>query len=414
MLLAGTETIKITSEQGSWITLSMSVGGLVGCAVSCLLIDKIGRKKTILLTFLPNFFSSAILIAANSVLVFCTARILAGIAFGIAVGVIPHYIGEISDPEIRGSLGTILAIFSLLGFLFINIVGFYVTITTSSWITSAIPVIFLVSFIWMPESPYYLIKIGEFEKAEKSLAKFKGTSDIDDDFRILKESVVTQIEQKTTISEFKQKSNRKALFIIFLLLNGKHMTGISPIDAYAQLIFQEVFPTICPLVIILIYYTTRLVMTILSSFVTYKIGRRPLLLTSFFGCFITLFFLALYLHLEIQNAAFLPVLFLEGHAIFYSFLTPIPLSVLGELFPMNVKIYASVFYEVYLYIITVFVIEIFQELSDLYGVEIPFFVFSVSCLVHLVLIYKFVFETKGKTLCEIQKYLQEKYPQINK
>ncbi|XP_015836891.1 facilitated trehalose transporter Tret1-like [Tribolium castaneum] len=413
VLLNGTNTLKITSVEGSWITMSMSFGGLIGCVVSCLLINKIGRKKTILLTFCPNFLSSVVLAFANSVPVFCTARVLSGVAFGIAIGVIPHYIGEIADPEIRGSLGTLVTIFSLSGFLFINIVGSYVTIQTSSWISATIPVLFLLTFIWMPESPYYLVMIGECDQAEQTLAKLKGTRDVFDEFQNLKESLVTQIIHKTNVTEiFRQKSNRKALLIIFILLNGKQMTGISPLDAYAQLIFQKIFPQLSPLSIILVYYLTRLFLAIVSSFLSRKIGRRPLLLISFFGCSITLFLLAFYLHLQSLNMikaqyfSILPILFLEAFAVFYSFLTPVPLSILGELFPMNVKTFASIFYEVYLYLVTLFVIKLFQEVSDHYGIETPFFIFATLTLIHTILIYKFVFETKGKTLYEIQKCLE--------
>jgi MFS family permease len=210
---------------------------------------------------------------------------------------------------------------------------------------------------------------------------------------------------------FTKKSNRNALLIVFILLNGKQLTGIGPIDAYAQLIFEEIFDTLSPLLITLIYYFTRLVMVIVSSFLTDRVGRRPMLFVSFFGSFLSLFLLSCFLYVKNHNLvdtshyAFLPILFLEGFAVFYSLLTSIPLSVLGELFPMNVKVFASIFYEVYLYAITLSVIKCFQVMSDNFGMESAFLTFSLSCLVHLFFIYKFVLETKGRTLNEIQKYL---------
>lgn len=411
-MLNGTDTIKITSSEGSWITLSMNVGGLIGCILTSLLADQCGRKKTILITAFPFFASSIILAYAGSVIVFCLARIISGVASGMAIAVIPHYIGEIADPNVRGTLGTFITISNLIGFLFINIVGTFLSITTSSLISCAIPILLLLTFVWMPESPYYLIMRGKLDQAQNALKKLKGRNDVREEFDDLRDTVVTQIKNKGNVRElFTKKSNRNALLIVFILLNGKQLTGIGPIDAYAQLIFEEIFDTLSPLLITLIYYFTRLVMVIVSSFLTDRVGRRPMLFVSFFGSFLSLFLLSCFLYVKNHNLvdtshyAFLPILFLEGFAVFYSLLTSIPLSVLGELFPMNVKVFASIFYEVYLYAITLSVIKCFQVMSDNFGMESAFLTFSLSCLVHLFFIYKFVLETKGRTLNEIQKYL---------
>ncbi|KAJ3650164.1 hypothetical protein Zmor_021868 [Zophobas morio] len=411
-LLNGTDSIRVSSSEGSYITVSLGIGGLIGCVVAYFISDNFGRKKTILVTCIPFFVSSILLAYAKSVPIFCLSRLISGIASGMAFAVIPHYLGEIADPEIRGTLGTMVPIFNLIGFLFINTVGYYVSITTSSLITSVIPFILLLSFVWMPESPYYLIMIGQSDAAEKSLRQLKGKKDVSQELNDLNDTVLTQMKRKGKLSElFTKKSNQRALFMVFILLNGKQWTGIGPIDAYAQLIFQQMFETLSPLLITLVYYLTRFGMVIVSSFLVDKVGRRPVLIISFIGSAITLFLLALFLYIksntsiDTTNYGFLPIIFLEGFAIFYSFLTSVPLSILGELFPMNVKSFASIFYEVYLYGITLIVIKCFQVLSDNFGMESSFFIFAMSCLIHLVLVYKYVIETKGRSLEEIQKYL---------
>ncbi|RZC40093.1 Sugar tr and/or MFS 1 domain containing protein [Asbolus verrucosus] len=413
-MLNGTNTIQITSDEGSWITISMGLGGLIGCIITSFLTDTFGRKKTILLTAFPNFIASLLLAYANSVIVFCVARIISGVASGMTIAVIPHYLGEIADPKIRGTLGTIIPIFNLVGFLFINIVGTYLTITVSSLVSSVFPVLLLLTFAWMPESPYYLIMKGNFDGAQKSLKKLKGVSDVLDELNRLKETVVKQIGNRGKIVElFTKKSNRNALLIVFILLNGKQFTGIGPIDAYAQLIFQQIFDNLSPLLITLIYYMTRLIMVIVSSFFADRIGRRPILIVSFFGCAVTLFLLAIYLYMkshttvDVTEYRILPILFLEGFAVFYSFLTSVPLTILGELFPMNVKVFASIFYQTYLYIITAVVIKLFQLMTDNFGMEMSFFVFAISCVFHLILIFQFVLETKGQSLEEIQDCLHK-------
>lgn len=88
------------------------------------------------------------------------------------------YLGEISDKEIRGFLGTLLTTMINLGSLFIFTIGPFLAYTPLNWICFSVPVIFLFSCLWIPESPYFYLKINEFDKAAEEMMKLKSIKNI--------------------------------------------------------------------------------------------------------------------------------------------------------------------------------------------------------------------------------------------
>lgn len=106
---------------------------------------------------------------AKSVVVLNVARIIAGAADGATFTAVPMYLGEIAGPSIRGLLGSSCSVTYIFGILLINCVGLYLSIPVTALISSVLPVFLLFTFIWMPESPYYLIMRGRLEDARRSL-----------------------------------------------------------------------------------------------------------------------------------------------------------------------------------------------------------------------------------------------------
>jgi MFS family permease len=404
--------LKITRDESLWITLVFFLGTLIGCSISLAVTDKFGRKPTILMTAVPFFISFITLAYAKSIIVFYIIRIIAGVATGLTLVVLPLYICEIADPQIRGALGTFIYIFNLLGFLFMNVLGSYVSIKISSLIFSTIPMTLTLTFIWMPESPYFLAMKQNFIEARISLVKFNRQMNVENDFERLRDVVKAETENSGKFCEiFTKLSNRKALFIEFILLNGKQLTGDDLFDVYAQLIFAQFLQTVSPTLIVAVYYVIKLIMTVISSLLIDTVGRRPVLFFSFLFSGIILLLLGIYLYLKLHTTVhvssleYIPISLLILFAVFYSFIAPVPAIMVGELFPMNVKVFASLLCEIYFAILSMIVIYFFEMTYRYLGTDVSFFTFSFSCFFHFVLVYFFVLETKGKTLEEIQTTL---------
>lgn len=114
-LTAKDSPIPTTNEEGSWCAVAPLLGSPFGAIAAAFLADRIGRKYTTIL-MAPIVSACFILIAfANSIWVITGLRFIIGSVEGGLYTTLPMYIGEISDPKIRGFLTATIAIFAITG-----------------------------------------------------------------------------------------------------------------------------------------------------------------------------------------------------------------------------------------------------------------------------------------------------------
>lgn len=390
------------------------IGALLGSGIVGATVDILGRKRTIILSSFP-FLAAWIMVAySKSILVLYIARFIAGVADGWVFTAVPMYIGEIAEPKIRGMLGTSVSVSWIFGILLINIIGSHLSITVTALISSILPIVSLLTFIWMPESPYYLLMKENLNEARRSLQIFRGLSDVDSELNRISNAIKTQMENTGKFFDLVTvKSNRKALFIMMILRAAQQFSGTTAITFYTQYIFKETGDNISPELATIIYVSVQLVLAMFSSSIVDKAGRKPLLIISSIGSAITLliegsyFYLKLCTDINIDSFSIVPVVSLIAFVVVFSLgMQTIPLLMLGELFPANVKASALCFADIYFSILATIVSKFFQIVKDSFGIYVPFFVFSFCCLLGLIAVIFFVPETNGKTLEDIQMYLR--------
>ena len=149
--------LVITKEQGSWVSSLLALGAILGAVPSGPMADKLGRKKTLLLLAAPFLLSWVIIIFAYKLWLIYLARFIIGAAVGAACVVVPTYISEIAETSTRGSLGAMFQLFITVGILLAFIFGTVMSYTTFAIVCALIEVGFLGSFIFMPESPIWLV-----------------------------------------------------------------------------------------------------------------------------------------------------------------------------------------------------------------------------------------------------------------
>lgn len=206
--------------------------------------------------------------------------------------------------------------------------------------------------------------------------------------------------------------NRKALFIVFGLRTVQQFSGTMAITFYAKSIFSE-SNHLSSNVSTLIYFVIHLGVCFMSSAIVDKSGRRPLLIISIIGSAIALFLEGLYFFLhncteiDVASYGYLQIIALVGFVIMFSLgMQTIPILILCEMFPTNVKAFALCLADIYFSIIASLVSKFFQFMKDNFGMHVPFFAFTACCVVGLAFIVFCVPETKGKTLEDIQKDLK--------
>lgn len=389
------------------------IGDFLGAPLAAWFADIIGRKYGILITALPTFLAWMILAFANSTLKFCIGRFISGIGEGIFFIVYPMYVGEVTEPKIRGVLGCTLSVSLIIGTLAINSFAPFLSIRDSALVSSVFPIILVVLFYWMPESPCYLLMKGKSEEAAKSLY-FLRRCNTEKEIETLKSDVERQMSERGIYKDlFCIDSNRKALLIMIGIRSVQQLSGISAWGLFTQTIFIQAGGNISPIVSTLIYLMTQLILTILGSFLVDKYGRRPLLILSCLGSGIALTIGGIYFYLkemteiDITPISWVPILVMVSFIIVFGVgMGTVPSLMLGELFSASIKGKALCIMCIYNSAMVSTTSMIFSFLSETFGMFAAFFVFGGLCFINIVFCYYFVPETKGKSLEDIQQYLK--------
>ncbi|ENN72263.1 hypothetical protein HUJ04_008746 [Dendroctonus ponderosae] len=408
----------ISSSEGALMAVMPLLGAIVGALTAANIVDYFGRKKTIIFTAVPFFLAWIMVAFAKTVMYLYLARFIAGVADGVTFTVVPMYIGEIAEPRIRGLLGSSCSVSWILGFLLINLIGSYLSISTTALVSSSLCVIAFVTFLWMPESPYYLLMRNKPEQAKESLRRFRGNADLDEEIKKMRVSIQTCSKARGRFFDlFTVASNRKAVIIVAGLRGFQQFSGTTAITFYAQEIFLQAGSNISSKQASIMYFTVMLIMTMVSSSIVDKAGRKPLLLISMTGSIIALFLEGTYFYIEKETSIdtssleYLPVAGLILFVIFFSVgMQSIPICLLGELFPTNVKAYALCLADVYFSLVAAIASKFLQVMMDNYGIHMAFYGFTICSILGLVFIICVVPETKGKSLEEIQHYLRGDQP----
>lgn len=345
----------------------------------------IGRRKAVILATVP-IYSSFLLIAFGTQLwCFFLARFLSGFSIGWYFVIIPNYVAEISEKHNRGRMSCFLVLNITLGNLLIYCMGPYLSLLASSFICLIAPTLLICLMLkYVPESPYYLMTVDRKLEAEESLRKLRGLSDVLQESEDIQRGIKATSQSRMT-DLFRKRSLIKCLLITIGLVTFQQFSGVNAILFYLQTVFletgSELEPEISSIVVAVVQFTSSTI----TPFLVDRLGRKFLLYVSGIGTLISLITLGLF---------------------FYTVgFGPMPFTILGEIFPQNVKSAASTLTvsisSCFTFITTLF----FPYLLQLVGFGISMWLFAAFCLVSLFFTYFFVPETKGKSLQEIQKML---------
>lgn len=231
---------EITRAQWDWIGSIITIG----CAISCLpigyLMQKFGRKWTMLSLVVPFVVGWALLIWAQNVAMMISGRFLIGLAGGAFCISAPLYSAEISEKEIRGIIGTFFQILINVGILFVYCIGPFLSVFWTNITCASVAVLFGVVFFFMPESPVYLITEDRIDDARSAFKWLRGSHydpqrEIED---IQEENEIRKQNQRSFGELISSKASKIAVFCGFGLCFFQQMSGINVVIFYATRIFE--------------------------------------------------------------------------------------------------------------------------------------------------------------------------------
>ena len=406
-LQADDSHIPVTNDESSWIAAFMVLGTIVGPIPTAWSVDRFGRKKTLLFAAIPLVAAWFLVGFAKSVFVLYVARFLSGISYGTVYSATPMYLGEIASDFIRGSIGTLLTVMAKTGILFVYAVGPYVSVQALAWILMSLPIVFVLVFIWLPESPYYLVDKNRTEDAQKSLQWLRGNDNIGQELEQMKVAIEKARLNKGTFKELFTRGNRRSLIIVLGLGACQQLCGSQAVIAYAQSFFEKVGSDLGSSESSIILAVVQLITAAFSSSIVDRLGRRPLLLISTSGSAVCTAIIGTYFFLEhdgvdVSDYTMVPFITIMIFIISYTIgLATVPFAILGEIFPSNIKAVAAAVYTMFASAVGFGVIKLYQVVSDDLGIFYTFWGFAVCSLLFVLFVWFLVPETKGKPLAQI-------------
>ncbi|XP_076244401.1 facilitated trehalose transporter Tret1 [Calliopsis andreniformis] len=415
------DPLQVSNDEIVWVVNLMYVGVGVGSIVPFLLMDRIGRKGTLLFATIPKIASWLLVGMAATVPQLYIGRILAGIGCGITYAVMPMYLGEVSSKRTRGPLGTLIAVLLNTGMMLAYGIGLLVSRFTMSMITVSIPIIFFVTFLWLPESSVFLTKKNKLTSAERTLKWVLGKDDVEEELEEIKRIVATEDHngEMTFLRSLKEAlvrhEHRRAFFIGVIVMSALSLTGAIPLLAYQSFIFEEAGFEISTNISITMTGCALVLAGTVCVMLVRVLGKRLLLLIAAPICVVSLLVLAVFFRLlssgyDVSNLRWIPTAFVMVYVLGYGLaLNPVPLAYIGEIFHVDVKVPAAIFSALYYAFTTTTVVKFYQVLQESYGTYMPITIFAAITVLVWILIYRYVPETEGKTLEEIQIELRRKY-----
>lgn len=407
--------IKMTQRQAEWMESLLLFGAFCGLPITAYVTDKIGRKKSLILSCSILIVTWTVIALANRVEYLDVMRFFQGIGLNMAFVAAPMYVGEISHKSIRGFLSSMIFIMNMLGVVIIYVTGPLLPYYVPSIIANAILIVEVVVFTSLPESPHYLTMKGKHAEALQSLRRFRRSSDVDEEYTDIKNTI--EEDNKLDKAAFKElitvKNYRKAILIMTALNFGQLFCSFEVIVMNLHEILSAAGSIyVSATTAGILFSIMNLVAATISSLVVDKFGRVKLLIFSIALTGMCLFSLALYYHLHIigfdtLGYSWVPIVTVMTYGIVFRIgLGMVPIVLTSELFASRIKSFGMTFADG-IYICSSFLaLQVFFFLRDHFGLHIPFYVFCICSMLTCLFVIFCVPETKGKSLEEIQRILK--------
>lgn len=410
----------ITVDELGWIGSFMPLGAAFCSLFTGTISDMLGRKLTMLVAIIPITIGWSLIIWSNSVTMIYFGRLLSGAVAGTYCVLAPMYSTEIAEKKIRGALGCFTQLNIALGIILATLLGSYLDIKLYSIICGCIPLLFGIIFVFMPESPFYLLKKGHEGKARESLKFFRGKNyDIEVDLEEIKNILKERGTFNMTMAQksLKTKGAKRACLIAFFLMIFRVFCGVDAITAYTSYILDFADLQMDHKVAIIVIFSLQAITGIVQAFLVDFVGRKLLLLLSIITTTAMAYVVGITIYckehdlIEPSNLEAVGYIPLAGLIIFYVGyalgLGPIPWMILSEIFPQEIKSVGSSIANFVSWMSTFIVVKLFLVVENNWGGEISFILLAVISTIGIFCLYFTVHETKGKSLVQIQQELNE-------
>ena len=424
-----TQLFQLDTLQQGWYVGCALVGSIVGVLFAGILSDKLGRKLTMVISavlFSTSALGCALSADFTQLVIY---RIIGGVGIGVVSIVSPLYISEVAVAQYRGRLVSLYQLAVTVGFLGAYLVNYQLLAWAESgtqlsvdWLNKVFitevwrgmlgmetlpAILFFIIIFFIPESPRWLIVRGKELKAVSILEKIYNS--ITEAKSQLKEtkSVLTS-ETRSEWSLLMKPGIFKAVIIgVCIAILGQFM-GVNAVLYYGPSIFENAGlsggDSLFYQVLVGLVNTLT---TILALVIIDKVGRKKLVYYGVSGMVVSLILIGLYF--LFGDSLGVSSLFLLVFFLFYVFCCAVSICavvfvLLSEMYPTKVRGLAMSIAGFALWIGTYLIGQLTPWMLQNLTPAGTFFLFAVMCVPYMLIVWKLVPETTGKSLEEIERY----------
>lgn len=379
-LLFISQAFSLTIFQEGMVVSILLIGALIGAAVAGNFADTRGRRFTLLFNTLIFIAGNGIAATASSFSALLAGRLIAGFGVGIASICAPLYLSEMAPPRRRGAFVSANQLAITLGILAAYICNLSFA-ESANWramfVVGIIPALIqFVGLLFLPESPSW------------------------------------SLQEKTTQSSWKRLLTPSLRFPLLLgigLSIAQQVTGINTVIYFAPKIFELVGSSaLLALLATVGIGVVNVIGTLFSLWVMDRVGRRILLLTGIGGMTIGMATLAYAFFAQSAASNFLAILGVIGYVTFFALgLGPITWVILSEIYPLSLRGRAIGIATFANWLFNYIVSLTFLDLLTYITPAGTFLLYALICLFSFYFVYRYVPETRGKTLEEIEASWQK-------
>ena len=402
----------ISDHTIEWIVSSMMFGAAVGAAGAGWLSASLGRKRSLILAAILFVAGSLLCGAAWSPQSLIAARIVLGLAIGLAAFTAPLYLAEVASEDNRGAMISLYQLMITIGIL-VAFLSDTVFSYSGNWRWMlgiiAIPgVLFLFGVLLLPDSPRWLMMRNRKDEAISVLQRLRGDAQI-----VAREAADIEEQLRTPQRGwhlFLENSNfRRSVALGVMLQLVQQFTGMNVVMYYAPRIFQDMgYDTASQMWFTAAVGLTNVLATFIAIGLVDRWGRKPILYTGFSAMAVGLGIVATMMHLGISShgeqtfTVAMLLLFIVGFAMSAG---PLVWTICSEVQPLKGRdfgIGCSTFTN---WIANMIVGATFLSLLNGIGHAATFWLYAALNLLFLIFTYALVPETKGVTLEQIERKL---------
>jgi SP family galactose:H+ symporter-like MFS transporter len=409
-LLQITPDFGLGSFASGLVVGAVPIGAVVGAWIASSNADRFGRRSLILTAGIIFIIGALVSALSPDTVILVVSRVVIGVAIGVASAVAPVYISEVAPPDIRGRLVTFFQLAVTVGILVAYLVGLAFANADEGWRwmlgLGAVPAFALViGIVRLPASPRWLLMMGREEDAREALKRVRteGADAIELEIKEIEASMQTH---EGSWRDLLAPAVKAALLVGLGLAILQQITGINTVIYYAPTIIQHtgIDSDSSAILASLGVGIINVIMTVVALRLLDRAGRRTLLLVGVSGIAASLFMLGCAFMSGMPEtlssivAIVSLMLFVSSFAIS---LGPIFWLLNAEIYPLSVRSKAASAGTMTNWFFNFLVSLTFLPLVDLLSQTGAFWFYGVIGLLTLWFCWRFVPETKGRSLEQI-------------